>query len=107
MGLEPDKHLGKNLDEMKPYLLGISKKYGVHVCGERRKYETITLVYPLFKKKIIIDSSAIARRSADAFAPGTCLHFLELHLEDKVSPAPDNYKICSYRKFLKSILEHC
>ncbi|XP_063106382.1 diphthine--ammonia ligase isoform X2 [Cavia porcellus] len=95
LGLEPDKHLGKTLDEMEPYLLELSKKYGVHVCGEGGEYETFTLDCPLFKKKIIVDSSETVIHSADAFAPVAYLRFLEMHLEDKVSPVPENYKICS------------
>ncbi|XP_010842492.1 PREDICTED: diphthine--ammonia ligase isoform X1 [Bison bison bison] len=89
-GLDPDKHLGKTLDQMEPYLLELSKKYGVHVCGEGGEYETFTLDCPLFKKKIIVDSSEVVTHSADAFAPVAYLRFLELHLEDKVSPVPDN-----------------
>ncbi|XP_046317610.1 diphthine--ammonia ligase isoform X2 [Marmota monax] len=95
-GLDPDKHLGKTLDEMEPYLLELSKKYGVHVCGEGGEYETFTLDCPLFKKKIIVDSSEVVVHSADAFAPVAYLRFLELHLEDKVSPEPDNYKTSTY-----------
>ncbi|XP_010622929.2 diphthine--ammonia ligase [Fukomys damarensis] len=95
MGLDPDKHLGKSLDEMEPYLLELSKKYGVHVCGEGGEYETFTLDCPLFKKKIIVDSSEIVIHSADAFAPVAYLRFLELHLEDKVSTVSDKYKTCS------------
>ncbi|XP_077905996.1 diphthine--ammonia ligase isoform X1 [Ictidomys tridecemlineatus] len=83
LGLDPDKHLGKTLDEMEPYLLELSKKYGVHVCGEGGEYETFTLDCPLFKKKIIVDSSEVVVHSADAFAPVAYLRFLELHLEDK------------------------
>ncbi|KAM4830267.1 diphthine--ammonia ligase isoform X2 [Urocitellus parryii] len=117
LGLDPDKHLGKTLDEMEPYLLELSKKYGVHVCGEGGEYETFTLDCPLFKKKIIVsdeknyslafkrrgqflgnyrDSSEVVVHSADAFAPVAYLRFLELHLEDKVSPEPDNYKTSTY-----------
>uniref|UniRef100_A0A8D2B350 Diphthine--ammonia ligase n=1 Tax=Sciurus vulgaris TaxID=55149 RepID=A0A8D2B350_SCIVU len=96
LGLDPDKHLGKTLDEMEPYLLELSKKYGVHICGEGGEYETFTLDCPLFKKKIIVDSSEVVVHSADAFAPVAYLRFLELHLEDKVSPEPDNYKTSTY-----------
>uniref|UniRef100_A0A8C4XXU9 Diphthine--ammonia ligase n=1 Tax=Gopherus evgoodei TaxID=1825980 RepID=A0A8C4XXU9_9SAUR len=53
-GLDPDKHLGKTLDQMEPYLLELCKKYEVHVCGEGGEYETFTLDCPLFKKKIIV-----------------------------------------------------
>ncbi|XP_005885831.1 PREDICTED: diphthine--ammonia ligase isoform X1 [Myotis brandtii] len=96
LGLSPDKHLGKTLDQMEPHLLELSKKYGVHVCGEGGEYETFTLDCPLFKKKIIVDSSEVVIHSADAFAPVAYLRFLELHLEDKVSPVPDNYRTSNY-----------
>ncbi|XP_065609922.1 diphthine--ammonia ligase isoform X2 [Cyrtonyx montezumae] len=82
-GLDPDKHLGKTLDEMEPYLLEISEKYGVHVCGEGGEYETFTLDCPLFKKKIVVDSAEVVMHSADAFAPVAYLHFLKMHLENK------------------------
>ncbi|XP_055219231.1 diphthine--ammonia ligase isoform X1 [Gorilla gorilla gorilla] len=94
--LDPDKHLGKTLDQMEPYLIELSKKYGVHVCGEGGEYETFTLDCPLFKKKIIVDSSEVVIHSADAFAPVAYLRFLELHLEDKVSSVPDNYRTSNY-----------
>ncbi|XP_057276191.1 diphthine--ammonia ligase isoform X2 [Pezoporus wallicus] len=82
-GLDPDKHLGKTLDEMVPHLLELSEKYGVHVCGEGGEYETFTLDCPLFKKKIVVDSAEVVVHSADAFAPVAYLHFLKLHLENK------------------------
>ncbi|XP_060615847.2 diphthine--ammonia ligase isoform X1 [Anolis sagrei] len=83
-GLDPDKHLGKTLNEMEPYLLELSKKYGVHICGEGGEYETFTLDCPLFKKKIVVDLSEVVVHSADAFAPVAYLRLLKLHLEDKV-----------------------
>ncbi|NP_001385333.1 diphthine--ammonia ligase isoform 4 [Gallus gallus] len=82
-GLDPDKHLGKTLDQMEPYLLEVSEKYGVHICGEGGEYETFTLDCPLFKKKIVVDSSKVVMHSADAFAPVAYLHFLKMHLESK------------------------
>ncbi|XP_049681084.1 diphthine--ammonia ligase isoform X1 [Accipiter gentilis] len=82
-GLDPDKHLGKTLDQMEPDLLELSEKYGVHVCGEGGEYETFTLDCPLFKKKIAVDSAKVVVHSADAFAPVAYLRFLKLHLENK------------------------
>ncbi|XP_054256500.1 diphthine--ammonia ligase isoform X3 [Indicator indicator] len=82
-GLDPDKHLGKTLNEMEPYLLKLSEKYGVHACGEGGEYETFTLDCPLFKKKIVVDSDKVVVHSADAFAPVAYLQFLKLHLENK------------------------
>ncbi|NXK49569.1 DPH6 ligase, partial [Chauna torquata] len=84
-GLDPDKHLGKTLDQMEPYLLELSEKYGVHVCGEGGEYETFTLDCPLFKKKIVVDSAKVVVHSADAFAPVAYLHFSKLHLESKAN----------------------
>ncbi|KAM6134243.1 diphthine--ammonia ligase isoform 3-T3 [Phoenicopterus ruber ruber] len=84
-GLDPDKHLGKTLDEMEPCLLELSEKYGVHACGEGGEYETFTLDCPLFKKKIVVDSAKVVVHSADAFAPVAYLHFMKLHLENKAS----------------------
>ncbi|KAM6130903.1 diphthine--ammonia ligase isoform 4-T4 [Pterocles gutturalis] len=84
-GLDPDKHLGKTLDQIEPDLLELSEKYGVHVCGEGGEYETFTLDCPLFKKKIVIDSAKVVVHSADAFAPVAYLRFLKLHLENKAS----------------------
>uniref|UniRef100_A0A8C5QX08 Diphthine--ammonia ligase n=1 Tax=Leptobrachium leishanense TaxID=445787 RepID=A0A8C5QX08_9ANUR len=89
-GLDPDKHLGKTLQEMRPHLHKLSSQYGINVCGEGGEYETLTLDCPLFKKKIIVDSSAVIMHSNDAFAPVAYLKFLNLHLEDKVGVfAPD------------------
>ncbi|XP_071600406.1 diphthine--ammonia ligase isoform X2 [Heliangelus exortis] len=93
---DPDKHLGKTLDQMEPYLLEISEKYGVHVCGEGGEYETFTLDCPLFKKKIVVDSAEVVVHSADAFAPVAYLQFLKLHLENKAKSS-DTFivNICS------------
>ncbi|XP_073495134.1 diphthine--ammonia ligase isoform X2 [Phyllobates terribilis] len=82
-GLDP-KHLGKSLEEMRPLLMKLSSQYGVHVCGEGGEYETLTLDCPLFKKKIMIDSSEVVMHSNDAFAPVAYLRVSKLHLEAKV-----------------------
>ncbi|XP_040267991.1 diphthine--ammonia ligase isoform X1 [Bufo bufo] len=94
-GLDPDKHLGKSLEEMRPHLMQLSARYGVHVCGEGGEYETLTLDCPLFKKKIVVDSSEVVMHSNDAFAPVAYLRVAELHLEDKVgSPALVSAESC-------------
>ncbi|XP_038641895.1 diphthine--ammonia ligase isoform X2 [Scyliorhinus canicula] len=85
-GLDPKKHLGKTLDQIEPYLKQVSQKYGVHVCGEGGEYETFTLDCPLFRKRIVVDSSEVVVHSADAFAPVGYLKLLNLHLEDKPNP---------------------
>ncbi|XP_071971529.1 diphthine--ammonia ligase isoform X2 [Engystomops pustulosus] len=83
-GLDPDKHLGKSLEEMRPHLNQLAARYGVHVCGEGGEYETLTLDCPLFKKKLVVDSSEVVMHSNDAFAPVAYLRVSKLHLEDKV-----------------------
>ncbi|CAJ1073366.1 diphthine--ammonia ligase isoform X1 [Xyrichtys novacula] len=82
-GLDPEKHLGKPLAEMEPYLKQLSQKYGVHICGEGGEYETFTLDCPLFKKKIVIDAAETVIHSADAFAPVGYLRFNGMHTESK------------------------
>ncbi|XP_064368489.1 diphthine--ammonia ligase isoform X10 [Dromaius novaehollandiae] len=94
-GLDPDKHLGKTLDQMEPLLLELSEKYGVHICGEGGEYETFTLDCPLFKKKIVVDSAEVVLHSADAFAPVAYLHFLKLHLENKQGESSDTFMVSS------------
>ncbi|CAL9687104.1 unnamed protein product [Knipowitschia caucasica] len=82
-GLDPEKHLGKSLAQMQPYLHQLSKKYGVHICGEGGEYETFTLDCPLFKRKIVIDAMETVIHSADAFAPVGYLRFNQMHTENK------------------------
>ncbi|XP_075964432.1 diphthine--ammonia ligase isoform X2 [Anarhichas minor] len=82
-GLDPEKHLGKPLADMEPYLKQLSQKYGVHICGEGGEYETFTLDCPLFKKKMVIDATEMVIHSADAFAPVGYLNFTEIHTENK------------------------
>ncbi|XP_024132897.1 diphthine--ammonia ligase isoform X1 [Oryzias melastigma] len=83
LGLDPEKHLGKSLADMEPYLKELSEKYGVNICGEGGEYETFTLDCPLFKKKIVIDAAETVIHSADAFAPVGYLRFTKMHTESK------------------------
>ncbi|XP_054651611.1 diphthine--ammonia ligase isoform X3 [Dunckerocampus dactyliophorus] len=84
-GLDPEKHLGKSLADMEPYLKQLSQKYGVHICGEGGEYETFTLDCPLFKKRLVIDAAETVIHSADAFAPVGYLRFTALRTESKAS----------------------
>ncbi|KAM9787957.1 diphthine--ammonia ligase isoform 3-T5 [Syngnathus typhle] len=83
LGLDPDKHLGKSLADMAPHLKQLSQKYGVHICGEGGEYETFTLDCPLFKKRLVIDSSETTIHSADAFAPVGYLRLTAVRTESK------------------------
>ncbi|XP_038597021.1 diphthine--ammonia ligase [Tachyglossus aculeatus] len=89
LGLDPAKHLGKSLEQLEPHLLELEEQYGVHPCGEGGEYETFTLDCPLFKKKVVVDSSEVVVHSADAFAPVAYLRLSGLHLEDKPVERPD------------------
>lgn len=84
MGLDPQKHLGKSLVEMKPHLMELESKYGANVCGEGGEYESLTLDCPLFKtKRIRIDEFELKIHSNDAFAQVGYLVFKKFHLELK------------------------
>lgn len=83
MGLEPDKHLGKTLKEMKDTLIQLKEKYGINVCGEGGEYETLTLNCPLFKKQLRIDESEIVIHSDVPFAPVGYLRPLKISLIEK------------------------
>ncbi|XP_061102972.1 diphthine--ammonia ligase isoform X1 [Conger conger] len=104
-GLDPEKHLGRTLGEMEPYLKQLSKKYGVHVCGEGGEYETFTLDCPLFKKKIVIDSMETVIHSADAFAPVGYLRFSKMHLEEKTSSSASPLDSCPCLKSIDEMTE--
>uniref|UniRef100_A0AAR2JMN2 Diphthine--ammonia ligase n=1 Tax=Pygocentrus nattereri TaxID=42514 RepID=A0AAR2JMN2_PYGNA len=100
-GLDPGTHLGKPLAEMEPCLQQLSKKYGVHICGEGGEYETFTTDCPLFKKRIVIDKMETVIHSADAFAPVGYLRFTEMHTEDKANvSAALNEDLCNFMFFI-------
>lgn len=52
--------LGRKIDEeCIEDLKKLSKRYGIHICGEGGEYDSLTLDCPLFKKKIRIVSSKV------------------------------------------------
>lgn len=84
MGLKPEKHLGKTIAEMRPYLMELETKFGANVCGEGGEYESLTLDCPLFKrKKIQIKDYEMKIHSNDAFAQVGYLIFKQFCLVDK------------------------
>ncbi|CCI44796.1 unnamed protein product [Albugo candida] len=83
IGLDPTRHLGKSLQEIQPELLRLKEKYQLNVCGEGGEYETLTLDCPLFRKRIVINSSRIVMHSDDFCAPVAYLVIEESSLEDK------------------------
>ncbi|XP_019421815.1 PREDICTED: diphthine--ammonia ligase isoform X1 [Lupinus angustifolius] len=84
MGLDPAKHLGKELAFLNPYLHKLKELYGINVCGEGGEYETLTLDCPLFTNaRIVLDEYEVVRHSSDSIAPVGVLHPLAFHLENK------------------------
>ncbi|XP_074292828.1 diphthine--ammonia ligase-like [Silene latifolia] len=85
IGLNPAKHLGKELDFMKSHLHHLNGLYGINVCGEGGEYETLTLDCPLFKfARIVLDDFQIVLHSSDSIAPVGVLHPVAFHLEPKL-----------------------
>ncbi|BAT84968.1 hypothetical protein VIGAN_04245400 [Vigna angularis var. angularis] len=84
MGLDPAKHLGKELAFLTAYLHKLKELYGINVCGEGGEYETLTLDCPLFfNARIVLDEHQVVMHSSDAIAPVGILHPLAFHLENK------------------------
>jgi uncharacterized protein (TIGR00290 family) len=83
IGLHPDKHLGKTLNELLPVFHDLHKRFEFHVCGEGGEYETLTLDCPLFKKRLVIDQSSVYRHSDDDYAPVALLTIETCHAEPK------------------------
>ncbi|KAI7742822.1 hypothetical protein M8C21_005662 [Ambrosia artemisiifolia] len=83
IGLDPSKHLGKEMSHLWPHLLKLNELYGSNICGEGGEYETLTLDCPLFKvnefQHVLHDSNSIA--------PVGILHPLAFHCEDKSQSA--------------------
>ena len=53
-GLTMNQHLGRSLKENYDELCRLNEEYQLNVCGEGGEYETFTLDYPLFKKRIVM-----------------------------------------------------
>lgn len=83
LGLTPEKHLGKTLKEMQPYLTSMKDKFGLNVCGEGGEYETFTLNCPLFKKRISLLESKTVIASDDNVCSVGYLNFVRMELVDK------------------------
>lgn len=91
IGLNPSKHLGKEIAYLEPHLHKLKELYGINVCGEGGEYETLTLDCPLFKNaRIVLDEFQIVLHSPDTIAPVGILHPLAFHLENKVESISSN-----------------
>ncbi|XP_058101566.1 diphthine--ammonia ligase isoform X2 [Magnolia sinica] len=84
MGLNPAKHLGREIAHLQPQLLQLNELYGINVCGEGGEYETLTLDCPLFTNaRIVVNDFQVVRHSSDSIAPVGILHPSSFHLEYK------------------------
>ncbi|KAJ8908715.1 hypothetical protein NDN08_005420 [Rhodosorus marinus] len=83
IGLHPKKHLKQSIKAMEPYLILLEEKYGVSVCGEGGEFETLVLDCPMFKRRIVIDSSTVVVTNEDKYAPVGYLKVDNFHLVDK------------------------
>uniref|UniRef100_A0A2P2KEG4 Diphthine--ammonia ligase n=1 Tax=Rhizophora mucronata TaxID=61149 RepID=A0A2P2KEG4_RHIMU len=84
LGLDPAKHLGKEIAFLKSHLHKLKELYGVNVCGEGGEYETLTLDCPLFvNARIVLDEFQIVLHSSNSIAPVGIIHPSAFHLEKK------------------------
>lgn len=51
-GLDPLKHVGKDLAALQPVFQRLKERYGLDICGEGGEYESLVLDCPIFKKRI-------------------------------------------------------
>ncbi|TIA72421.1 hypothetical protein E3P91_02032 [Wallemia ichthyophaga] len=82
-GLDPDRHLGKSLAQLRPTLDKLHNLYGAHVCGEGGEFETVTLDSPLYKQRIVLDETEIVYHDPSPTAPVAYLRIKKAHLEPK------------------------
>ncbi|KAK1409759.1 hypothetical protein QVD17_36288 [Tagetes erecta] len=88
IGLDPSKHLGKEMSRLWPHLLKLNELYGSNICGEGGEYETLTLDCPLFKyARIVLDEFQLVLHDSNSIAPVGILHPLAFHCEDKLQSA--------------------
>lgn len=51
-GLDPSKHVGKDLRTLLPAFERLRSRFGLDICGEGGEYESLVLDCPLFSKRI-------------------------------------------------------
>ncbi|GAB2287458.1 hypothetical protein Dimus_021836 [Dionaea muscipula] len=84
IGLDPSKHLGKEISQLQSHLHYLNGLYGINVCGEGGEYESLTLDCALFKfARIVLDDFEVVLHSSDSIAPVGVLRPLAFHLEAK------------------------
>tara|TARA_B100000674_G_scaffold143736_1_gene113330 strand:+ start:34 stop:2289 length:2256 start_codon:yes stop_codon:yes gene_type:complete len=91
LGLDPEKHLGKTLQQLQAHLEKLHALYGCHMCGEGGEYETLTLDSPIFDRgRLVVDSAVVEAEGGTGVGHWniTALH-LEPKAEAESSPRPE------------------
>ncbi|BDA44893.1 probable diphthine-ammonia ligase at N-terminal half [Coccomyxa sp. Obi] len=84
MGLQPELHLGKSLQEMEHHLHRLERLYGCNICGEGGEYETLVLDCPLFQHACIeLDAWEVQQLSAGGDGAVALLHPTQYHVCQK------------------------
>ena len=82
-GLDPYKHLGMDLQSLRPTLYRLNKKFGLDLCGEGGEYETIVLDCPAFKKRLVLSETSILIDEEDCSVGN--LRILQFDVVEKTS----------------------
>lgn len=80
-GLDPYKHLGKDLESLRPTLERLHQKFGLDLCGEGGEYETIVLDCPAFHKRLVFSETSILIDEEDCSVGN--LRIVEFSIEEK------------------------
>ena len=83
-GLDPHKHLGKDLAEMRPILHRLHERFGLDFCGEGGEYESLVLDCNIFKKRLVLLETAVLLDEEDCSVGN--LKILQCGVVDKAPP---------------------
>ena len=87
-GLDPYKHLGMDLQSLRPTLYRLNQKFGLDLCGEGGEYETIVLDCPAFKKRLVFSETSILIDEEDCSVGN--LQVLQFSVVEKTSAVADS-----------------
>lgn len=65
-GLDPYKHLGMDLQTLRPTLHRLNERFGLDFCGEGGEYESLVLNCSAFKKRIALLETAVLLDDEDS-----------------------------------------
>lgn len=104
-GLDPIKHLGKDLNAMLPTLRILNKKFGLDYCGEGGEYETLVLDCPIFKKRLVVLETTVLLDQEDCNVGNLKVLKLIAVEKDATTVQALNYE-CSRRITSNKIINH-